>query len=297
MPAEFFEDRSYEPAKTRNGIGVDVMASVGCRKDAVVAAQSGADGIGLFRMEEFFVARDAPPSAEELEEHLRTTLAPFEGLPVTVRLLDASSDMGLRYLDSAEEHDPALGLRGARLLARQPDLVKTQLHALLCLSREHDVRVLVPFVTLPEEVEWTRALLDECGQECGVRKLPPVGAMVETPAAALNAGGVARWVDFLSIETSQLAQFTMAAGRGDPRMRDYFIDDDPAVLRLIRSVVAEGQRYAVPVVVCGALAEREDTIAKLLALGVRRFSVAPPRAASVKEAVRRLPTFAAGSQG
>ncbi len=295
MPTEFFEDRSFEPAKTRDGIGVDVMASVGCREDAVVAAQNGADGIGLCRTEQFFVSRDAPPSPGELEQDLRRTLAPFEGLPVTVRLLDAGSDTGLRYVDVPEEDDPVLGVRGARLLARRPDLVKTQLRALLRLSHEHDVRILVPFVTLPEEVKWTRQLLGECGQERGARVVPPLGAMVETPAAALNAGVVARWADFLSVETSELAQFTMAASRDDPRVRDYFIDGGPSVFRLIRSVVAEGWRHAVPVVVCGDLAEREDTLAKLLALGARAFSVESPLAPTVKEVVRKSWTFADGS--
>jgi phosphoenolpyruvate-protein kinase (PTS system EI component) len=297
MPTEFFEDRSFEPAKTRDGIGIDVMASVGCREDVEVAAQTGADGIGLCRTEQLFVSRDAPPSADQLEQGLRERLAPFEGLPVTVRLLDAGGGTRLRYVDVPEEDDPALGVRGARLLARRPDLVKTQLRALLRLSHEHDIRVLVPFVTLPEEVEWTRELLEECGEEHGVCEVPPVGAMVETPAAALNAGDVARWADFLSIETSQLAQFTMAASRDDPRVRDYFIDDDPSVFRLIRTVATEGWRHALPVVVCGDLAEREDALAKLLALGVRAFSVAPLHAARVKEAVRRSPTFADGSKG
>jgi len=269
MPTEFFEDRSFEPAKTRDGIGVDVMASVGCREDAVVAAQNGADGIGLCRTEQFFVSRDAPPSP--------------------------GSDTGLRYVDVPEEDDPVLGVRGARLLARRPDLVKTQLRALLRLSHEHDVRILVPFVTLPEEVKWTRQLLGECGQERGARVVPPLGAMVETPAAALNAGVVARWADFLSVETSELAQFTMAASRDDPRVRDYFIDGGPSVFRLIRSVVAEGWRHAVPVVVCGDLAEREDTLAKLLALGARAFSVESPLAPTVKEVVRKSWTFADGS--
>lgn len=297
MPAVFFKDRSFEPAKTRDGVGVDVMASVACRDDVEVAARNGADGIGLCRTEQLFVSRDAPPSSEELEEGLRTTLAPFEGLPVTVRLLDAGSETGLQYIDVPEEEDPALGVRGARLLARRPDLVKMQLRALLCLSNEHDLRILVPFVTLPEEVEWARELLEETGRERGFNAVPPVGAMVETPVAALNACDVARWADFLSIETSQLAQFTMAAKRDDPCVEDYFIDDDPSVFRLIRAVVTEGWRHAVPVVVCGDLVEREDTLLKLLALGVRSFGVTPGRVASVKDAIRRSRTFAARSEG
>jgi phosphoenolpyruvate-protein kinase (PTS system EI component) len=216
---------------------------------------------------------------------------------VTVQLLDADRDTGLQGVIIPKEDDPAPGVRGVRRLAKRPDLAKAQLRALLCLSHEHDLRILVPFVTLPAEVEWLRELLEECGQERGLRGVPPVGAMVETPAAALNAGEVARQADFLSVETNQLTEFTMAARRDDPHVEDHFIEDDCPVFRLIRTIVTEGLRHMAPVVVCGELAEGEDTVAKLLTLGVRAFSVTPPRAASVKAAVRNSWTFAGGQRG
>ena len=164
-----------------------------------------------------------------------------------------------------------------------PDLITTQLRALLALSREQDVHILVPMVTLAQDMARIRERLTELAGETGCA-IPPLGAMVETPAAALTVSDLRRHADFLSLGTNDLTQYTMAAGRENPLVGEYFQEDHPAVLRLIRLVVEEAD--GAPVEVCGELAGQLDAVPTLLGLGIRALSVAPPLIPLVKEAVR-----------
>jgi phosphoenolpyruvate-protein kinase (PTS system EI component) len=166
-----------------------------------------------------------------------------------------------------------------------PELLHTQLRALARLSREHDIQILVPMVTLAQDMKRLRELLVAVTAEVGVERLPPLGAMIETPAAALCAVEIMKYADFLSIGTNDLTQYTMAAGREDPLVSDYFRDDHPAVLRLLRlvsEVVGD-----TPLALCGELAGRVDVLPFLLAAGIRSLSVAPPLVPTVKGAVRQ----------
>jgi phosphoenolpyruvate-protein kinase (PTS system EI component) len=178
--------------------------------------------------------------------------------------------------------NPFLGRRGVRLLLRYPDLLDTQLQALWQFAREHDVRILVPMVTLAEEMAQVRMRF---AAVAGRNELPPLGAMIETPAAALSVADIIAYADFLSIGTNDLTQYTMAAGRENPLVSEYFREDHPAVLRLVRIVIEEAGR--VPVAVCGELARQVDAVPTLLKLGIRSLSVAPPLVPGVKEAVRQ----------
>jgi phosphoenolpyruvate-protein kinase (PTS system EI component) len=162
----------------------------------------------------------------------------------------------------------------------------TQLRALLAFSNDHDVRILVPMVTLADEMAQVRRRLGELADEMGVGKIPPLGAMIEIPAAALTVPEILKHADFLGIGTNDLTQYTMAAGRENPLVGDYFADDHPAVLRLIRLVVEESG--GVPIEVCGELASRVEAVPTLLRLGIRALSVAPPLIPGIKEAVRQV---------
>jgi phosphoenolpyruvate-protein kinase (PTS system EI component) len=224
-----------------------------------------------------------PPTAVELAT---CEMFALRGKPITERLLDLGGDKPLPFLKLPPEDNPFLGRRGVRLLLRYPDLLDTQLQALWQFAREHDVRILVPMVTLAEEMAEVRMRFAAVAKDAGQSGLPPLGAMIETPAAALSVAGIIAHADFLSIGTNDLTQYTMAAGRENPLVSEYFREDHPAVLRLVRIVVEEAGR--VPVAVCGELARQVGAVPTLLKLGIRCLSVAPPLVPGVKEAVRQV---------
>ncbi len=276
---------SRDPVRTTDGREITVMANVGCGEDVAAAADNGADGVGLYRIEQFYLSRTTPPSVPELLEELRGSLAPLRGKPITVRLLDLGADKPVPFVQFPSEDDPFLGRRGVRLLLKYPDLLDTQLRALLEFARDHDVRILVPMVTLAGDMAQIRRRLLELADNAGIDKLPPLGAMIETPAAALSVAEIIQHVDFLSIGTNDLTQYTMAAGRENPLVNAYFVENHPAVLRLMRIVCEEAGH--IPVALCGELAADLDSISILLKLGLRIFSVAPPLVPGVKAAIRQ----------
>ena len=279
-------ERCREPAATLDGVATAIMANIGCREDAVLAADNGADGVGLYRLEQLYLSRKALPNEDELIEIMRSTVEPVAGKPITVRLLDVGADKKLPSLHLSAEVNPFLGRRGVRVLLAFPELLHTQLRALARLSRERDVHILVPMVTLAQEMKHLRELLVTAAADVGAEHLPPLGAMIETPAAALCVDEIKLHADFLSVGTNDLTQYTMAAGREDPLVSDYFRDDHPAVRRLLR-LVSEAAGDT-PLALCGELAGRVDTLPFLLATGIRTFSVAPPLVPTVKEAVRQI---------
>jgi phosphotransferase system enzyme I (PtsI) len=279
-------ERCHEPATTLDGVATAIMANVGCREDAVLAADNGADGVGLYRLEQLYLSRKALPTEDELLETLRSAVEPVAGKPITVRLLDVGADKKLPSLDLSAEVNPFLGRRGVRVLLAFPELLHTQLRALARLSRERDIHILVPMVTLAQEVKRLRELLVTAAANVGAEHVPPLGAMIETPAAALCVDEIRQHADFLSVGTNDLTQYTMAAGREDPLVSDYFRDDHPAVRRLLR-LVSEAAGDT-PLTLCGELAGRVDMLPFLLATGIRTFSVASPLVATVKEAVRQI---------
>jgi phosphoenolpyruvate-protein phosphotransferase (PTS system enzyme I) len=279
-------ERCREPATTVDGVTTTVMANIGCREDAVVAADNGADGVGLYRLEQLYLSRKALPTEDELLEIMRSTVEAVAGKPITIRLLDVGADKKLPSLDLSAEVNPFLGRRGVRVLLAYPELLETQLRALARLSREQDIRILVPMVTLAQEMRRVRELLAGATAGVGMEYPPPLGAMIETPAAALCVAEIMQYAEFLSIGTNDLTQYTMAAGREDPLVSDYFRDDHPAVLRLVRLVSeAVGDK---PLALCGELAGRVDVLPLLLGAGIRSLSVAPPLVPTVKGAVRKI---------
>jgi phosphoenolpyruvate-protein kinase (PTS system EI component) len=273
-----------EPALTLDRARVFVGANLGAHDDVTLALDNGADGVGLFRIEQLYLARTAPPTEDELYEELRAVTAPLRDAPVTVRLLDVGGDKPLPFLPFPAEPNPSLGRRGVRVLREYPELARIQLRALVRLGAEQDVRILVPMVTLEEDVRAIRALFDaELGTLSPARR-PPFGAMIETPAAALSVATLVPHVDFLSVGTNDLTQYTLAAGRDDPAVSDYYVDTHAAVLRLL--AIAVGDAAAVPITLCGELAGRPELIPDLLRLGFRSLSMAPELIPAAKDAVR-----------
>ena len=275
-----------KPATTRDGQTISVEANLGAHDDIDVVIENGADGIGLFRIEQLYFARELPPSEDELYDELQALVSPFRDRPVTIRLLDIGGDKPLRSLNLPLEANPLLGRRGVRLLLAFPKLVRTQLRALLRLSRNQAIRILVPMVALERDIQKIREHFEIVANEMGLQQLPPFGAMIETPSAALTVADIARHADFLCVGTNDLTQYTLAAGRDDAAVSEYYIDDHPALLRLLGIVVREAAGKSLTI--CGELGGREEAIPKLLRMGFRALSIAPPLVPATKDLIRSI---------
>jgi phosphoenolpyruvate-protein kinase (PTS system EI component) len=205
---------------------------------------------------------------------------------VTIRLLDVGGDKPLPFLNLPPETNPLLGRRGVRLLLAFPQLVRTEIRALLRLSQDQHIRILVPMVALERDIQKIREIFEIVAHEMGLQQLPPFGAMIETPAAALTVAAIARYADFLCVGTNDLTQYTLAAGRDDSTVSDYYIDNHPALLRLLGIIIREAAGKSVTI--CGELGGREDAIPKLLRMGFRGLSIAPPLIPATKDLIRSI---------
>jgi phosphoenolpyruvate-protein phosphotransferase/dihydroxyacetone kinase phosphotransfer subunit len=278
--------RAREPGGLRDGHRVEIFANVGSPAEAARAVEQGAEGIGLLRTEFLFLDRAAPPSEEEQVEVLREVARAMEGRPVVVRTLDAGADKPLPFLRQEEESNPFLGRRGIRLSLAEPDLLRTQLRAILRVAEEHPLKVMFPMVATLEEVRAARTLLAEARDGLGSRAELEVGVMVEVPALALQAAQFAPEVDFFSIGTNDLAQYTMAAERGNAALADLLDAARTPVLDLIARVIEAAEEDRRWVGVCGEMAGEPESAVLLAGLGVRELSMAAGRIPAVKAALR-----------
>lgn len=282
-----------QPAVTRDGRTVHVAANVGSAEDAAAAVAHGADSAGLVRTEFVFLGRAAAPSIDEQEATYREIAGALDGRGAVFRTLDVGGDKPLSYVDQPVEANPFLGLRGIRLALARPGMLRDQLRALCRAARDAPVSVMFPMVTHVGELLAARRLLDEAAGG----SLPDgmeVGAMVEVPAAALKAGTLVPHVDFLSIGTNDLAQYTLAADRADNAVAALADPLDPAVLRLVDHVCRAASGRA-RVAVCGEVASDPVAVPLLLGLGVDELSVTPRAVPTVKQAVRELDVAACRS--
>lgn len=271
------------PTCTRDGVEIAVMANARSPEDVACAVRCGADGIGLFRTEPFFMASKHLPTSQEFGDFLVRSLEPLGNLRVNVRLLDVGADKNPTYLPLSSEPDPFLGLRGVRVLLRYPALLEAQLRALLGNARRFNLGILIPMVTMESDVVRVIDMCRKLAVSMGVHDLPPIGAMVETPSAALTVARLAKHVDFLSIGSNDLTQYTLAAGRENPSVIEYFQDDHESVLRLIAMTVADAGD--IPVSLCGELAGRCAAVPALLGAGLRSLSVASSLLAEVRRTI------------
>ncbi|HEY5812439.1 MAG TPA: putative PEP-binding protein, partial [Terrimicrobiaceae bacterium] len=274
------------PAVTRDGQAVSVEANLGIYDEVDLVIENGADGIGLFRIEQLYLASELPPSEDELYEQLQALVSPLHDRLVTIRLLDLGGDKPMPALHMRPEANPLLGKRGVRLLLAFPQLVKTQLRALLRLAATQPLRILVPMIALERDMQMMRELFTTVVREMGHERPPPFGAMIETPAAALTVADIARHADFLCVGTNDLTQYTLAAARDDATVGEYYIDDHPALLRLLGIIIQEA--LETPVTICGELGGREEVIPTLLQLGFRRLSIAPSLIPETKQLIRSV---------
>jgi phosphotransferase system enzyme I (PtsI) len=286
------------PAETRDHVTVELQANLELPFELPLIAQSGAHGIGLLRSEFMFMNRERLPDEDTQTRIYTEIVAAMEGEPVTIRLLDWGSDKDIEalnaYLPPAGEPNPALGLRGIRLLLEHPALLETQLAAMMRAGAAGPVRIMLPMVSRCAELREVRAALDRVWRRLKHRGVslaahkPPLGVMIETPAAALCAPQLAAEAAFFSIGTNDLTMYTMASDRGLTAGGTLYDPLEPAVLRLLHMTAQAARDARIPVALCGELAAREQVTPLLLGLGLRQLSMHGAAVPRVKKAIRAL---------
>ncbi|NMJ41135.1 phosphoenolpyruvate--protein phosphotransferase [Roseomonas sp. JC162] len=290
------------PAETTDGELVELQANLEIPQELPLIAQAGAQGIGLLRTEFLFMNREDLPDEDAQVEAYTQIVGAMEGQPVTIRVLDWGGEKDMEALAEgvAPVHagsNPALGLRGLRMLLKRPELLEVQFAAVLRVAAaagDGDVRLLLPMVTIPEEVKQAREIYDRVARRLRRRgdklpeKLPLLGAMIETPGAALAADAIALEADFFAIGTNDLAMYTLAVDRAEAEVSHLYDPLHPAVLRLVQFATEAALRLRMPVSICGEMAGNPQLTGLLLGLGVRTFSMNASALPRVKQAVRAL---------
>ncbi len=286
------------PSVTADGEAVELQANLELPAELPLVIQSGAAGIGLLRSEFLFINAETLPDEATQYETYRAIVAALDPDPVTIRVLDWGGEKESEALQAAgllpahPEPNPALGLRGLRLLLRRPALLEVQLAAILRAASAGRARVLLPMVTTVAEVRAARAILERVARRLRRRgehlpdKLPPLGIMIETPAAALSADALALEADFFAIGTNDLTMYTLAVDRGESEVASLYDPLHPGVLRLVRFAVEAALRRHIPVSVCGELAANPRLVPLLLGIGLRSFSMNASAVPRVKQAIR-----------
>ena len=282
---------------TRDGERVVIVANVDIPEESELAAVSGAEGVGLMRTEFLVVGRAAMPDEDEQYRAYTRVIRAFGHRPVTIRTFDVGGDK-LPLGGFPNEANPFLGWRAIRMCLDESEIFKVQLRALLRAAVHGDLRIMLPLIVTVDEVRETRQLMEEAVQELSERRVPfradvPLGVMVETPAAAIAADTLVRDVDFFSIGSNDLVQYTLAVDRGNANLAPRFTPLHPAVLRLIAQVQSTGAAHGIDVCVCGEMASQPLAVFAMIGMGIRQLSVAPRGVAEVKRVIRGVRLSAA----
>jgi phosphocarrier protein FPr len=279
---------ALEPAMTLDGTRIEVLANIGGLKDASQIAGLGGEGVGLLRSEFLFMERsDAPTEEEQFEIYRSVVQAVGAGHPVIIRTLDVGGDKPLSYLPIPKEDNPFLGERGVRVGLDRPEILRTQLRAILRAGVSGHVSVMFPMITTLNELRDVKAILEEEAARLGVPPVP-AGIMVEVPATAVMAAQFAREAEFFSIGTNDLTQYTLAMDRGHPKLAPQVDGLSPAVLKLIAHTVNGARSSGRRVGVCGGIGSDPCAVPILIGLGVDELSVSLPAIPAVKAQIRAL---------
>jgi phosphocarrier protein FPr/phosphocarrier protein len=273
---------------TADGERIEVFANLGSVEDAHAAVAAGAEGCGLLRTEFLFLDRATPPDQAEQQRVYAEIATVLGERPLILRTLDLGADKSVPYVAVGSEENPALGLRGIRLSFARPDLLATQLAAIVAAVPPAQCRIMLPMITEVDELKQVRRLLDGAAQGAGLKQRIALGVMIETPAAAVLADSIAAEADFLSVGTNDLTQYVLAADRGNATVSARADALHPAVLRLIGQAAEGARTHGKWTGVCGGLASDPIAAPILIGLGVTELSVAPAAVPTIKAAVRHL---------
>ena len=281
-----------EPAISRDGIKIRLLANIEMPEDARVAADNGAEGVGLYRTEFLYMNRKGLPTEDEQYEAYATIVRSVQGRPITIRTLDLGAD---KQVDSGRTHgptpnNPALGLRAIRLCLKEPELFRAQARALLRASAHGQVQIMLPMISSVQEFRQAHAVIANAREELAREGKPmaadvPIGAMIEVPAAALAATMLSRQARFFSIGTNDLIQYTLAIDRVDDEVNYLYDPLHPAVLRLIQMTIEAGAQGGIPVAMCGEMAGDPRYTRLLLGLGLTDFSMHPANVLEIKRII------------
>jgi phosphotransferase system enzyme I (PtsI) len=281
------------PAETLDHHKVELAANIDLPDEADSALAYGAEGIGLFRTEYFFIAQEQLPTEEEQYRAYRTVVERMKGKPVTIRVLDIGGDKIAGYLHRSAELNPFMGWRGIRFLLTRKDIFKTQLRAIYRASGHGQVRLMFPLIVGVEELRRAKEICAEVREDL-VRdryRIDPgvkIGIMVETPSAVALAGELAKESEFFSIGTNDLIQYTMAVDRGNTKISYLYQHLHPSIIRFLKQVVAAANKNDIPTAICGEMCADPLAAVVLLGLGIDEFSCSPNSMPEVKRIVRSV---------
>ena len=282
-----------KPAVTRDGVIVKLLGNIEFPDEAALVLEKGGDGIGLYRTEFLYLNSATEPTEEDHYNAYAETVSSFKHRPVIIRTLDLGADKYTQSRRLAPEPNPFLGLRSIRFCLQNLPMFKAQLHAILRASVLGQVKVMFPLITNYQEMMQAKMILRDVMEDLDEEGLDynhdiQVGIMVETPSAALMASSLARNVDFFSIGTNDLTQYTLAVDRGNEKVSFLYSSVDPAVLRLIRTIVQDAHKAKIDLSLCGEMASEPENIMLLLGMGVRTLSLAHPMIPEIKQIIRSV---------
>ena len=283
------------PARSIDGIPITLMANIELPEDFETVRDIGAAGVGLYRTEFLYMNRNNPPDEEEHFQTYIKVIEALRGLPLTIRTVDLGADKevdGVGRQTSNIRSNPALGLRAVRLCLKEPEFFRPQLRAILRASAHGPIRIMIPMLTNTQEMQQVLFIIDELKLELKNKLIEfdqeiKVGGMIEVPASAICADIFADKLDFLSIGTNDLIQYTMAIDRINDEVNYLYDPLHPAVLRLIQATIVAGQKANIPISMCGEMAGEKEYTQLLLGLGLREFSMHPATLLEVKEIINK----------